>query len=322
VSSAFVTGGSGFLGRNLIPYLREHGWTVRALARSDAAQQSVARLGADPIAGDLAADALPTSALAGCDAVFHAAAFADDWGDEAVAWDINVAGTERLLAAARTSGVPRFVHVSTEAVLVGGGPIVDADETRPIPARPLGIYSRTKAEAEKRVLAANAPGFATIVARPRFIWGAGDTTLLPKLIEAAKSGALAWIGGGRYRTSTCHVRNVCEGLVAAAERGSGGEIYFLTDGPPIEFRTMIEALLKTRHIEPPTPEVPHWLAHAAAIATDTTWRWLRLKRRPPITHAAFHLIGEEVTVNDTKARRDLGYVGRVTHEEGLREMTR
>ena len=322
MATAFVTGGSGFLGRNLIPYLREHGWAVRALARSAAARESVAGLGAEPIAGDISAPALPASALGGCDAVFHCAAFADDWGDETIAWEVNVAGTERVLAAARTSAVPRFVHVSTEAVLVGGGPIVGVDETRPIPARPLGIYSRTKAEAETRVLAANAPGFATIVARPRFIWGAGDTTLLPKLIDAAKSGALAWIDGGHYRTSTCHVRNVCEGLLAAAERGRAGEIYFLTDGPPIEFRTMIEALLKTQGVEPPTREVPRWLAHAAAIATDKTWRWLRLKRRPPITHAAFHLIGEEVTVNDAKARRELGYVGRVTREEGLREMTR
>jgi nucleoside-diphosphate-sugar epimerase len=317
---AFVTGGSGFLGRNLVPYLVARGWSVRALARSGTARESVAALGAEAIAGDLAGDGVPASALAGCDAVFHAAAFADDWGEEAVAWEVNVAGTERLLAAARAAGVPRFVHVGTEAVLVGGGPIVDADETRPIPSRPLGIYSRTKAEAERRVIAANAPGFATVVARPRFIWGAGDTTLLPRLVEAAKSGALAWIGGGRYRTSTCHVRNVCEGLLAAAERGRGGEVYFLTDGAPVEFRAMVEDMLRTQDVTPPTREIPRWVAHAFAIATDAAWKVLRLKRRPPITHAAFHLVGEEVTVNDAKARRELGYASTVSREEGLAEM--
>jgi nucleoside-diphosphate-sugar epimerase len=170
------------------------------------------------------------------------------------------------------------------------------------------------------VVAANAPGFATIVARPRFIWGAGDNTLLPKLIEATKSGALKWIGGGRYLTSTCHVDTVCEGLIKAAERGGPGEVYFLTDGAPVEFRTMISAMLETRGVTPPTATIPRWLARAFSRATDALWRALPLRGRPPLPYASFLLIGGEVTVDDRKARRDLGYEGRVTIEQGLRAM--
>jgi nucleoside-diphosphate-sugar epimerase len=322
MKTAFVTGGSGFLGRNLIPYLREHGYAVKALGRSPAALEQVRGLGAEPVAGDLGGGPEVTAAMRGCDVVFHCAAWADDWGDAAAAWAANVTGTETMLEAARAAGVPRFVHVSTEAVLVGGRPIRQADETWPLPERPLGLYPRTKAAAEVRVRAANSERLQTVIVRPRFIWGRGDTTLLPRLVEATRSGALRWIGGGRYLTSTCHVRNVCEGMLLCAERGRPGETYFLTDGDPIPFRDMIEALLRTQGVAPPTGTVPRWLAHAMAIVTDAAWRWLRLPGRPPLPHASFHLIGEEVTVSDAKARRELGYVGAMSREEGLRDMTR
>jgi nucleoside-diphosphate-sugar epimerase len=252
--------------------------------------------------------------------LFHSAALADDWADERVAWEANVVGTERMIAAAREAGVPRVVHVSTEAVLIGGGPIVQADETRPRAQKPIGVYPKTKGEAEKRAIAACAPGFDVVVVRPRFIWGKGDTNLVPKLIEATRSGALKWIAGGQYLTSTCHVRNVCEGMVKAAAKGGPGEIYFLTDGEPIAFREMIERLLRSAGVEPPTQSVPRWVVHATAIVVDAAWRTLPLRGRPPLTHTAFHLIGNEVTVRDDKARRELGYVGEVTREQGFAEM--
>lgn len=320
MKEAFVTGGSGFLGRHLIGYLTARGVKVKALARSSTAVEAVRKAGGDPVLGELCEPAPWQGSLTGCDVVFHAAAYAEDWGDEAVAWRTNVEGTEQVLRASRSAGVKRVVHVSTEAVLVGGGPIVRADETRPLPPRPLGMYPRTKGEAEKRALAANGRDLSVVVVRPRFIWGKGDTTLLPRLIEGARTGALQWIGGGMYLTSTCHVENVCEGMLKAAERGRPGEVYFLTDGEPIEFRPFIEALLRTQGIQPPTRSLPRWAVHGTAIASDFLWRTLKLRGRPPLPHASFHLIGEEVTVLDDKARRELGYVGEVSRAQGLEEM--
>lgn len=322
MKTAFVTGGSGFIGRNLIPYLIEHGWAVRALARSDAAARAVAALGATPVHGDLAAPLAIEDGLRGVDAVFHAGAWVAVWGDEAAAYEINVRGTERLLAAAGAAGVPRFVHVGTEAVLVGlrARKIIDADETWALPARPLGPYSRTKGLAETRVLAANVPCFATVSVRPRFVWGAGDTTVLPELMKAAGNGALAWIGGGTYLSSSCHVLNVCEGLLKAAERGTPGGIYFVTDGAPLPFRELVSGLLETQGVAAPTKTIPRAVAHVVAIVSDFAWKLLRLKGQPPLPHATFHLIGEEVTVNDARARRELGYVGETTRAAGLAAM--
>jgi nucleoside-diphosphate-sugar epimerase len=210
--------------------------------------------------------------------------------------------------------------VSTEAVLTGDGPIRQVDESRRISPHPVGVYPATKAESERVALAANGPDLAVVVVRPRFIWGAGDTTLLPKLVEAVQSGAFMWFAGGRYLTSTCHVRNVCEGMVLAAERGRGGEAYFLTDGEPVEFRAFITAMLRTQGVDKAIPSVPAWVGTLVAAAGETAWRLLPLKGQPPLTRTAMALIGEEVTVVDAKARRELGYQGLVSREAGLAEL--
>jgi nucleoside-diphosphate-sugar epimerase len=146
-------------------------------------------------------------------------------------------GGDRTIA--RAAKVPRLIHVSTEAVLADGKPIIAADETRPRTTRPAAPYPLSKGLAEERVLAANRDGLATIIVRPRFIWGAGDTNLIPKIVETVKRGRFGWIGGGHYPTSTCHVDNVVEGILLAAERGAPGEIYFLTDGEPADFRDFL-----------------------------------------------------------------------------------
>ena len=317
---AFVTGGSGFVGRHLIAALKARGAWVRALARSPAAMATVSEAGADPFAGDLSdADRL-RSGMEGCDTIFHAAAYVKGWGPRAEFYEANVRGTERVLEAARAAGSKRLVHVSTEAVLVDGTPLVRANEKWPVPQRPIGDYPSTKAEAEQRVLSVNSPEFTTVAVRPRFIWGHGDTSLLPALVEAVQAGRFRWFGGGRYLSSTCHVANCVEGMLLAAEKGRGGEAYFLTDGEPVVFRDFITSMLQTQGVDPGTRQMPYGLAAVVASLGDLAWSTLHLGGRPPLTRAELLLMGREVTVSDEKARQELGYEGRRTREEGLREM--
>ena len=316
----FLTGGSGFLGRNLIPTLLARGHALSALARSAASIEIVRAAGAEPVAGDLDDEPALRGGMAGCDAVIHAAASTKEWAPYEEFHRINVVGTERVIAAARQAGVRRLVHISTEAVLLDGSPLIGVDETRPLPDRPIGAYPATKGLAERRVREANGEGLETVVVRPRFVWGKGDTTLLPKLVEAVQQGRFRWISGGHVQTSTCHVANACEGIALAAERGRPGEVYFLTDGPPVEAREFLTALLRTQGVDPGGGSVPRWLAGAAAAAAEAIWTLFRLDGAPPATRTAVMLIGREVTVSDAKARSELGYSSAKSRGDGLREL--
>src|SRR3954452_24109462 len=130
--TAFVTGGSGFIGGRLIERLVAEGWRVRALARTDAAVARIEALGAEPVRGDLESGAALRAGAHGCAYAFHAAAHLGADGDRAAFERVNVAGTKNVLAACRDAEVRRFVHVGTEASLMAGEPLLDADERTPL----------------------------------------------------------------------------------------------------------------------------------------------------------------------------------------------
>src|SRR5919108_24042 len=132
--SAFVTGGSGFIGGRLVRRLVSEGWTVRALARSPSAAEKVRSLGADPVSGDLERTAALRSGAEGCAYAFHAAAHLGEWGSRAEFERINVGGTRNVLDSCREAGVRRFVHVGTEAALLAGRPLVGAPLSRAWPS--------------------------------------------------------------------------------------------------------------------------------------------------------------------------------------------
>jgi len=323
-TSVFVTGGSGFVGRQLIGDLVAGGRPVRALARSSASADVVRRRGAMPVAGALGDIAALTEGMRGCTVVFHAAAKVALWGDWRDFERDTVQGTASVIAAARAAGVPTLVHVGTEAVLADGGPIIDADETRPIPLHPNGPYPRSKALAEQMVRAANGPSLRTVVVRPRFIWGEGDTSLLPRLAAAMQAGTWIWFGDRHHRMSTCHVANVSHGMKLAAERGRGGEVYFLTDGEPVAFEAFITRLVGTCGVTPPRWGAPLWAADLIAATGEAVWPVLgRLTGgEPPLSKTAVNLFFREVSVSDAKARSELGYAPVISIEEGMRGLAR
>ena len=157
-AKALVTGGSGFIGGRLIESLVADGHGVRALARSRSSADSVAALGAEPVRGELGDPESLRAAATGCDVAFHAAAKVEDFGPWEEFERDNVQGTRNVAEACAAAGVSRLVHVSTEAVLIAGDPLVGVDETAPLRTDSRAPYSRSKALAERALLAAPGTG--------------------------------------------------------------------------------------------------------------------------------------------------------------------
>jgi hypothetical protein len=313
----FITGASGFVGS---AYLKAHAKSheILAMSRSEKSDGPISALGATPVR--CALGEVAPAHLKGIDAVIHCAAHVEEWGPWADYWRINVEGTKQLLATARQAGVKRFVHIGTEAALFHGQHMRNVDETYPLSLNSPYPYSRTKAHAEKAVREANDANanFTTIVVRPRFVWGEGDTTILPVVKAMVDKGQYAWIDGGKAKTSTTNIANLVYAMNLALTKGAGGEAYFvLDDGGSVVFRDFMTKMMQTANIEPGNRAVPGWLVRTIAYIGESTFRTLGLKAKPPLTRFTANIMSRDCTLSDAKARRDMGYTPPVTREQGL-----
>jgi nucleoside-diphosphate-sugar epimerase len=315
----FITGGGGYVGRNLARHLLDKNVGVVGMVRNDQAAEGLRRRGAEVFWGDILGDGM-VDAMRGCDALVHAAADTDHGVGTPRQTAVNVEGTRRVLDAARDAGITRVVHLSSDSVLADGNPLVNVDEIAPMPRRPAGNYSRTKAQAEAIALAAAGPDFSVMALRPRMVWGRDDTTGLRMLTEMARSGKLVWIDGGNYLTSTTHIANLCHAIDCALRQGASGEVYFIDDGAPVQFRAFVSAMLETQAIAPPTKIVPRALIRTMVAIGDLLHTVSRGRIVPPLTLQAFAASAIENTLNITKAERELGYEPIITREEGLEEL--
>lgn len=315
----FITGGSGYVGRNVVRHFVAQGVEVHALARSAQAGQCLHALGAKPVEADLFSAQLPL-AMQGCDALVHAAADTQHGLASRNQHLVNVEGTRRVLAAAAQAQVARVVHISTESVLLDGRALVHADESHPYPLRPAGGYSASKIEAEQIALAAARQGLHVCVLRPRFVWGRDDTTALPQLLQAVDAGKFAWVGTGRYRTSTTHIGNLVHGIERALLAGEAGQCYFIADADVVEFRTFISDLLATQGRCASGKSVPRWLVYRLASVCEGIAPWLGGRWQPPVTRQALATSAVEVSLNIDKARNSLGYAPVVSRADGLEEL--
>ena len=251
------------------------------------------------------------NAMKNCDVVFHCAALTDLMQPWEQFLDVIVEGTRRVLQAAANNKIRKVIHVSSEASLMKGfgSPLVNVTEADELPDPEIEqgqlFYSRSKNMAE-RVCSEFAATHNTgeykcevIIVRPRFIWGCGDTLILPKLIEQAKSTlGFAYVGGGVCMTSTVNISNCIHGMLLASQYGRSGQAYFITDSENSSYRSFFCQLFTTQGIDGSNfPSLPIYLAQWIA--------WTGLI--PDLTVQSLALLGQEVTVVHDKARKELMY---------------
>ena len=313
-----VTGGGGFLAGHLIDELLAAGHAVRAVELPGRTGGHLATQDAEVIEGDLRDPAVARRTCEGRDVVFHPAALCASIGPWRDFWATNVELTDHVIAGCREAGVRRLVHVSTASAVFDGTDHVDADETLPYPRRHLNHYSATKAESERRVLAANGTGLETVVLRPHVIWGPRDRTLLPRLIERARTGRVLQVGAGTNVVSTLYAENGAQALLlaATAERAPG-QVYFVCDEGSINLWDFIRRILEALGLPPVRGRTPYRLAYGIGAAQEAVWSVFHLGGEPTVTRYTAAELARSHSYSIDRARSDLGYEPRVTRDEGL-----
>lgn len=300
-----VTGASGFVGGAVATALAEEGHEVTGYGRRPA--------GWSHPAGtyrfwDLSTEGPAPEGASEVDAVVHCAALADDWAPLEIARRINQGGTRRVRESFAGA---RIVHVSTSSVYDAFSPSIRLAETHaPAARRHLSAYSATKALAERELEGADA-----IVLRPHAVYGPGDTTLLPRVVEAVRHGRLPLPAGGDVRHSLTHIDN----LVQAVRLSLGGRAgtYNVCDAEPVVLSEIIRQFLTRREVSARIVRLPLRLAWALAGAAEASARMRRT--RPRLTRYAVSQLGFERTFDITAAQRSLGYAPFATTLEGAED---
>jgi nucleoside-diphosphate-sugar epimerase len=317
-----VTGGGGFLGQALCRGLVARGHDVLSFNRGDYAP--LAALGVGQIRGDLADAEAVRHAVAGVDAVFHNGAKAGAWGSYESYHLANVVGTDNVIAACRTHGVRTLVYTSTPSVTHRATHPVEglgADEV-PYGEAFQAPYAATKTIAEQRVLAANDATLATVALRPRLIWGPGDQQLVPRLAERARAGRLRFVGDGTNLVDTTYIDNAALAHFLAFEHlapgaACAGKAYFISNGEPLPMRELLNKLLAAVGAPGVEKSISFKTAYRIGAVAERLWPLLRLKGEPPMTRFLAEQLCTPHWYSMEPARRDFGYVPRVSIDEGL-----
>lgn len=315
---ALVTGASGFIGANLVAALTEAGWEVRALLRPTSSTVALADLTYEPVLGDVVdADSLPP-AIAGCDAVFHAAGVVADYWQQDLEqlYRVNVEGTRNVVRAALASGVSGLIHTSSQAALGLGNGTQPVSEDRSFDIHPqVYPYGHSKHLAELEVQRAVVQGLHAVIVNPTVVLGPRDVNLANSriILEVDRGRVPAVPAGG---VNVVDALDVAEGHLLALERGRPGERYLLAghNTPNLDLVAQIGAVLGVR---PPRYGIPPSLLPLLARLLDGA---NRLSPRPlPLSGDVLRLGARTLYADNGKARQELGF--RVTPLQETLERT-
>jgi len=302
MKTAFVTGGAGFLGRNLVEELLESNFDVVVFDR-DSPDVILGERGVSFVQGDLTdASACERAMPHGVDAVFHVAGDTTHWrlGDS-LQTKVNVDGTRAVAAAAIHRGAGRFILTSSIAAF-GFQPERITEETTSSALDSSINYFRSKRLAEIEVLEAVGRGLDAVILNPANIIGRYDASGWSRFFRLIDEGRLPGVPPGSG--SFCHAREVARAHVAAFERGRSGHHYLLggVDATFLEVVQRIGALL-----DRPTPKRPIPAFVSKAAGRLALWGSYLTRREPDLTPEKAALLSSDLLCSSDKAEKELAY---------------
>jgi nucleoside-diphosphate-sugar epimerase len=314
----FLTGASGFVGKNLMDFLIQQGHDVIGHVRSNS--EAIPDFGRKFSHVNLLNHQEILYELSGVDTVIHCAALVNTWSSSETFYQNNVSVTQTLLESAKLAGVQRLIFLSCASVVMQQGQdLMNIPESLPLTNRPELPYIKSKALAEALVLEAATENFKTIALRPAFIWGKGD--IIDRQIgQAALNGKFGWFNQGHYLYSTCYIDNLYEAISKALTTDLFGESFFITDGEPISFRSFMSQRLQISGFPIPTLSIPRYIAWALGRFTENGWKYLPFQGLPPITREIVRLTGFSFTLCIEKSKQQLDYQPAYSVPQGLKHL--
>lgn len=327
--TTLVTGGSGFLGSEIIQRLLAKGEKVRSYSR-----RVPSKLKKHPnleiVLGSVCDTVCLKKALTGCDSVIHTAAKAGVWGLKSDYFSTNVVGTQNILNLSRLLGIRHLVHTSSPSVVYADRDICGLDEKIPYADSFLSHYPLSKKESEIAVLNAHRKGsFQTLALRPHLIWGKEDPHFLPRILKKHDQGSLFQIGQGKNQVDTIHVTNAAEAHLKALSTMKlkpdfGGKAYFIGQEEPVFLWDFLKDLIAaTGRKRPKLKKIPYSIARLGGSTFETLYQAIGFDyREPPITRFVASQLAHSHYFDHSMAKKDFGYEVLIKTSQGINELSK
>lgn len=311
-----VTGAGGFIGSFLCRKLRESGYEIRALAMPGEKVRHLEALGAGISTGDLTKPGSIKGIADGVDIVYHLAGRVTDWGPKKVFYAAIVDATKNLLDES-AGKVSRFVYISSFCACGMGRHLKGVTEADP--AYKTGIpYGDAKLEAEGLVKKYNKEkNLPYTIVRPANVVGPGSIWV-KDVLERLRKSSVPFIDHGRYSASLLSVENLVDGLLLAGTKDMAkNSSYFFRDDWDVTWERYLTDLGRIAG-KKPLFSVPFKLAWITAGISEKLYAPFHV--RPPATRAAVAVMGRDLDVDNTKAKKELGWKTTISYEEAMKKI--
>lgn len=301
---AFVTGGTGFIGANLVQSLLQEGYAVRVLVRPSSRLDNLRSLEVEIVNGELNDPHLPTK-MQDCQVLFHVAAHNSIWqADKEALYNNNVLGTRNVLAAARQAGIERTVYTSSVAAIGVGesGTVVDETHQSPL-EKHVGYYKKSKFLAEQEATRAVEAGQDIAIVNPSTPVGPQDIKPTPAgdiILRFLRRQMPFYMNTG---LNFIDVRDVARGHLLALERGKAGDRYILGN-QNLTLKTLLDQLAQITDLTAPKRTIPAWLPLSAAWIDEQMLA--PLGKPPSIPLDGVRMARQFMYYDASKAVRELG----------------
>ncbi|MCG8294637.1 NAD-dependent epimerase/dehydratase family protein [Pseudomonas entomophila] len=308
-----VTGASGFIGGRFARFALEQGLEVRVNGRRAEGVEHLVKRGAQFISGDLGDAELARRLCQGVDAVVHCAGAVGTWGRYQDFHQGNVVLTENVVEGCIKEHVRRLVHLSSPSIYFNGRSRLDIREDQ-VPRRFHDHYALTKHLAEQKVFGAQEFGLEVLALRPRFVTGAGDASIFPRLMRMQRKGRVAIIGNGLNKVDFTSVHNLNDALFSALFAGDDalGQAYNISNGHPLPLWDVVNYVMRQMQLPQVTRYRSYGMAYSLAALNEAACLLWPGRPQPTLTRTAMQVMSTDFTLDISRARQYLDYRPKTT----------
>ncbi|MHC1683983.1 MAG: NAD-dependent epimerase/dehydratase family protein [Clostridiaceae bacterium] len=317
--TVLITGATGFLGRYLVRRFEKEGFYVKAVGRNEKSGKEISSKNIEFIKADLLDKNKIIETCKDVDFVIHAGALSTVWGSYKKFYDANVIGTKNIIEACKKNSVKRLVFVSSPSIYTEGEDKFRIKENQVPKENKLNNYIATKLLAEEEIRKANLEGLYTVIIRPRGLFGVGDTSIIPRIINVNGKVGIPLINDGEQLVDITYVENVAHAIfLSVIKENINGETFNITNDESVKFKKILDMLFKELEIKPRYKKASFRIGYGIASVLETIYKLFHIEKEPILTRYTVCTIGNSQTLDIEKAKKVLNYEPIYTIEQGLK----